>query len=96
MSSSADPSRLETAAYRLKSALAALETAVARRIEGDLSPDALNLQLDAAQSDRARLAEELDRAAERVAALEAANRDVAGRLDQTMGAIRSVLATHGA
>ncbi|CEJ09792.1 hypothetical protein BN1110_00061 [bacterium YEK0313] len=67
---------------------------MARRIEGDLSPDALTLQLNAAQADRTRLAEELDQSAERIAALEAANRDVAARLDQTMDAIRSVLATH--
>lgn len=66
---------------------------MARRIEGDLNPDAATLQLNAAQADRTRLAEELDQSAERIAALEAANRDVAARLDQTMDAIRSVLAT---
>jgi chromosome segregation ATPase len=92
----ADHSHLEASAHRLKSALAALETAVARRIEGDRSHAALSLQLDAAQSDRARLAEELDRAAERIEGLESANREVAQRLDQTMDAIRSVLATQGA
>jgi chromosome segregation ATPase len=96
LSSTADSSRIEASAQRLKSALAALETAVARRIEGDRSHAALSLQLEAVQSDRAKLAEDLDLAAERIAALEEANRDVAERLDQTMDAIRSVLSAQRA
>lgn len=87
----AESSRLDAAASRLSQALAALETAVLRRLEGDRSHVALIQQLEAAQADRARLAEEVDLSAERIAELEAVNRDVARRIDQTMDAIRGVL-----
>lgn len=94
MAPTADSSRLDTATRRLKAALSGLETAVARRQEADRAAERLHLQLEATEGDRARLAEELDRSAERVAQLEAANRDVARRLDQSMDAIRGVLAAY--
>lgn len=92
----ADPSRLDAAATRLATALAALEKAVTRRLENDRSQAVVDQQIEALQSDRARLAEDLDRSADRSASLEAVNREVARRLDTTMDAIRSVLARYEA
>ncbi|MGU9979052.1 DUF4164 domain-containing protein [Phreatobacter sp. HK31-P] len=94
MASTTGPSRLETAALRLKTALSTLETAVARKLETDRQHVVLGKQMDALQADRSRLAEDLDRSADRVAGLESVNRDVARRLDLTMDAIRGVLARY--
>jgi len=79
---------------RLKTALSTLETAVARKLEADRQHVVLGKQMDAMQADRSRLAEDLDRSADRVAGLESVNRDVARRLDLTMDAIRGVLARY--
>jgi len=78
----------------LKTALSTLETAVARKLEADRQHVVLSKQMDALQADRSRLAEDLDRSADRVAGLESVNRDVARRLDLTMDAIRGVLARY--
>ncbi|QCK86745.1 DUF4164 family protein [Phreatobacter aquaticus] len=94
MAPTADPSRLEAATRRLSAALSGLETAIARRIENERGQERLQLQAQAAEEDRARLAEELDRSTDRIALLEAANRDVVRRLDQSMDAIRGVLAAY--
>jgi hypothetical protein len=96
LGSTADPSRLEAAAFRLKSALSALETAVARKLEGERSQGVVHKQVEALQADRARLADDLDRSADRVANLEGVNREVARRLDQTMETIRGVLSKYEA
>jgi len=79
---------------RLKTALSTLETAVARKLEADRQHVVLGKQMDALQADRSRLAEDLDRSADRVAGLESVNRDVARRLDLTMDAIRGVLSRY--
>ncbi len=79
---------------RLKTALSTLETAVARKLEADRQHVVLSKQIDALQADRSRLAEDLDRSADRVAGLESVNRDVARRLDLTMDAIRGVLSRY--
>ncbi len=94
MAPTADSPRLETAARRLSTALLGLETALARRMENERGQDRLQLQVQAANEDRARLAEELDRSVDRIALLEATNRDVVRRLDQSMDAIRGVLAAY--
>jgi hypothetical protein len=78
----------------LKTALSTLETAIARKLEADRQNVVLGKQMDAMQADRSRLAEDLDRSADRVAGLESVNRDVARRLDLTMDAIRGVLARY--
>ncbi len=96
MASTADPSRLEAAAARLKAALSALETAVARKLEADRGSAVTQKQIEALQQDRAHLAEELDRASEHAHQLETVNREVARRLDLTMDAIRGVLANYEA
>lgn len=95
MAASAESSRLDRSAERLRSALARLDAAVARKVETERAQGAIAQQMAALQADRARLAEELDRSAERIASLEAANRDVARRLDVTMDAIRTVLKSSG-
>lgn len=94
MGPTGEPSRLEAAASRLTSALAALETAVARKLEADRGQAVVQKQIEALQADRARLAEDLDRAADRAAVLEQANREVARRLDVAMDTIRGVLARY--
>lgn len=94
MASTADPSRLEAATARLRGALSALETAVARKLEADRSSAVTVKQIEALQADRAHLAEELDRASEHAHQLETVNREVARRLDLTMDAIRGVLANY--
>lgn len=91
----ADPSRLDAALARLNKALGTLDSAVMRRLDGDKSHAALTLQLEAAETDRERLAADLDEAAGRMAALETTNREVARRIDQTMDAIRGVLRANG-
>ena len=81
---------------RLAAALDALDSALARRLENDRRHALLDIQLQAAHDDRARLAAELDSNATRADTLEKVNRDIAHRLDQAMETIRSILKAHGA
>jgi len=83
---------IEIASRRLTQALDALDAAVERRRETDRSEEALAAQIQALGVDRARLAGELDHAAARARGLEAANREVAGRLAQSIEMIRGMLA----
>jgi hypothetical protein len=89
-----DPSAIELAARRLKDALESLELAVDRRVENDRDVAALNAQVHAFETDRARLATELDASAARSRDLETTNRDVALRLDGAIDTIRGVLDRH--
>jgi hypothetical protein len=86
-----DAGAIEAATRRLKSALDALEGAVERRVERDQGQVALASQVHAFDSDRARLAAELDTAAARTRALETANREVARRLDAAIATIREIV-----
>jgi L-lactate utilization protein LutB len=86
-----DASAIETATRRLKSALDTLEGAIERRLERDQGHAALASQVHAFDSDRARLASELDAAAARARTLETTNREVAQRLDEAIATIRSIL-----
>ena len=86
-----DVSAVELATKRLQAALDALEGAVERRLERDQGQAALASQVHAFDSDRARLAEELDAAVARARRLEAANRDVAQQLDAAIATIRSIV-----
>jgi hypothetical protein len=81
------------ASRRLLLALDALEAAADRRREADRSEEALATQVHALDTDRARLAGELDEAAARSRALETANREVGQRIDQAIATIRGVLET---
>jgi hypothetical protein len=86
-----DATAFETANKRLTLALDALEAAVERRRKADRSEDGLAEQLHVLGNDRARLAAELDVASARARQLETANRDVAGRIEGAMSAIRKVI-----
>jgi chromosome segregation ATPase len=89
-----DPSAIEQATRRLKDALDTLESAVDRRVERDRDVAALNAQVHAFETDRARLAAELDAVAARSRELETTNREVALRLDEAIEGIRGVLEGH--
>ena len=86
-----DASTIESATRRLQSALDALDGAVGRRLERDRGHAALASQVHAFDSDRARLAAELDAAAARARALETTNREVAQRLDEAITTIRAII-----
>jgi chromosome segregation ATPase len=82
---------VETAGRRLAHALDALEAAAERRREADRGEEALAGQIHALDSDRARLASELDQTTARARGLENANREVAQRIDVAIETIRGVL-----
>ncbi len=86
-----DPDPIELATQRLTRALDALEAASERRREADRGVQALAQHVQALSSDRARLANDLDAATARSRALEAANREVAQRVDGAIDTIRGVL-----
>jgi DNA-binding FrmR family transcriptional regulator len=86
-----DTSVIETATRRLQSALDALEGAVERQLEQDKGHAALATQVHAFDSDRARLAGELDAVTAHARQLEATNREVAQRLDEAIATIRSII-----
>jgi len=83
---------IEIASRRLMLALDALEAATEWRGETDRSEEALATQIQALSTDRARLASELDHAVARSRGLEAANREVARRIAQSIETIRGMLA----
>ena len=86
-----DTSTVEQIARRLSQALDMLDAAVERRIEIDRSRAILAEQVHSLDEDRSKLAADLDTQLAKVRGLEAANRDVAGRIDAAMENIRSVL-----
>ena len=87
-----EASTIESATRRLQSALEALDGAVGRRLDRDHGQAALASQVHAFDSDRARLAAELDVATARARALEVTNREVAQRLDEAIATIRTIIA----
>ena len=86
-----DQTAIETATKRLTLALDALEAATERRLEADRDEARLADQVHALGADRSKLAAELDVQAARSKRLEAANLDIALRLDAAIDGIRSVL-----
>jgi chromosome segregation ATPase len=94
--SETDSSLIEIARRRLTVALEALDAACERRGDADRRQEALMQQIEALGEDRARLASELDHAAARSRQLEAANRDVAARLDGAIDAMSGLLKTNAA
>ncbi len=86
-----DQSMIDAATRRLALALDALEAALDRRLEADGSGSGLATQYHALGADRSRLASELDTETARSRQLEAANREIARRLDSAMDQIRSVI-----
>jgi chromosome segregation ATPase len=86
-----DPNLIEAATRRLSLALDQLEAAAERRMEIERSRTILTEQVHALDADRSKLAADLDVETARARRLEAANRDIAQRLDAAMQNIRSVL-----
>lgn len=84
----ADP--LDAALSRLLSALATLEAAAGRKRESDLVRTDLDEAFAAMQDDRARLALDLDAALARGQRLEAANDEVAKRLEAAAAAVAAL------
>jgi hypothetical protein len=82
---------IDSATRRLTLALEALEAAVERKIDIDRSRTILTEQVHALDADRSRLAADLDSQTARARRLEAANRDIARRIDAAMENIRAVL-----
>ena len=87
-----DFTAIDAATRRLQAALDALEAAAERRLEAGARSAALAEQMHALESDRARLASDLDHATARSRQLERTNREVAERIDVAMTTIRGVLA----
>jgi hypothetical protein len=87
----ADGTAIEAATERLNRALDLLEAAVDRRIEIEKSRAILTEQVHALDADRARLAADLDAQTGRARRLEAANREIAKRIDAAMDSVRAVL-----
>jgi len=86
-----DQTVIDVAARRLSLALDALEAALDRRLEADRSGNTLSTQYQALGADRSRLASALDVETARARQLEAANREIARRLDAAMDNIRAVI-----
>lgn len=87
----ADAATIDAATRRLALALDALEAAVERRSEADRGEQSLGEQLHALGGDRSRLAAELDEVTARSREIEAANREIARRIDVAMDGIRAVI-----
>jgi Domain of unknown function (DUF4164) len=90
-----DQSAIDSAVKRLALALDALDAAVERRQEADRNAEGLAVQLQALGVDRTQLAAALDGETARTRRLEAANREIAERLDAAMASIQSVLQVSG-
>ena len=86
-----DQTAIESATRRFTEALDMLDAAIDRRIETDHSRTLLVEQVHALDADRSRLAAELDAETGKARKLEAANRDIAARLDAAMENVRLVL-----
>jgi hypothetical protein len=86
-----DHSAIEAATRRLQAALDALESAVEAKLEAIARAGTLADQLHMLETDRAKLAADLDHASARSKSLEMTNREVAQRLDAAMDSIRSVI-----
>jgi len=84
-------SAIDAAVKRLALALDALDAAVDRRREADRSEAALAAQIHAFGLDRDRLASALDHETAHTRKLEAANREIAARLDAAIAGIQAVL-----
>jgi hypothetical protein len=82
---------IDSATRRLAAALEALDAAVDRKIEIERGRPILTEQVHALEADRSKLAADLDSQTARARRLEAANRDIADRLEAAMQNIHSVL-----
>jgi Domain of unknown function (DUF4164) len=85
--------RFETARQRLSAAFGALDAALSRHAERAVELADQLAEYSALQDDRSRLAIELDAAARRARALEAANIEASRRIERAAAAVRAVLAS---
>ena len=92
MAEMSETDSIEIASRRLSLALEALDEAAERQRAAGRGGDALAAQIQALDTDRARLASELDHATARSHGLEAANREVVQRITHAIETIRRVLA----
>lgn len=90
-----EQSAIDAAVKRLALALDALDASVERRRDNDRDEDMLAQQLHDLGSDRSRLAAALDGETSRARRLEAANREIAERLDSAIASIQAMLAANG-
>ena len=89
-----EQSTIDAAVKRLALALDALDAAVERRRDSDRDEETLAQQLHDLGTDRSRLAAALDGETSRARRLEAANREIAERLDGAIASIQAVLTAH--
>ena len=85
------PPRLDAALTRFERGLAALETAVAQRLENEMSLADLEEELAVMQDDRGRLALDLDAALARAATVEKTRDEVLRRVERASASVASVL-----
>lgn len=86
-----DEATLKETMLRLSRAVQAVESAVAARMEREQDFAEAEEEIQRMNSDRARLAHELDGSEARAERLEAANKEVSRRLVTAMETIRAVL-----
>jgi chromosome segregation ATPase len=91
ISDAALPPPLEAALARFEKELDALETAVAQRLENEMSLADLEEELAVMQDDRGRLALDLDEALARAAAIEKTRDEVLRRVERASAGVASVL-----
>jgi Domain of unknown function (DUF4164) len=89
-----EQSEIDIAVKRLALALDALDAAAERRQLADRNEKGLASQLQTLGLDRTQLAAALDGETSRSRKLEAANREIAQRLDTAIASIQSVLNGH--
>ncbi|MRI55430.1 DUF4164 family protein [Methylobacterium sp. DB1607] len=82
---------LEEALHRLDTALALLETAVARKLEAERSRGDRETEFALLEEDRVRLAAELDAAGARLARMTSTTGEVNRRLDRAIETVEDVL-----
>jgi hypothetical protein len=80
---------------QLRTAVAALESVVARRSQDDRSVETLKKELAVMQDDRAQIALDLDAALAKAARLDAVTGELGRRVDRATGLVREVLGDLG-
>jgi hypothetical protein len=83
---------LGDALARLSAAVDLLDAAAMRRLAAEKSEQARAVELDLMRADRARLADQLDKAVARGRELETARHDAMERVDRAMALVKGVMA----
>ena len=85
------PTNVEQSLQALDSAISKLEAAIERRIHRQAGSDDMQAEIQTLSADRARLADNLDKATAKIESLEIVYRDVSGRLVTAMETVSAVL-----